>query len=63
MTIDARGLYHRLMHEHRLSAPECDLMCHAATLVHALDQSLSAPPRQTFITHATGRKRIERELR
>lgn len=39
MAIDASALYHRFMHEHRLSEDECRRMCHAATLVNTPEQS------------------------
>lgn len=56
MAIDASALYHRFMHEHRLSAAECDLMCHAATLVNTPDQSkaLSARTGPMIIISASG---------
>jgi metallo-beta-lactamase family protein len=39
MAIDASALYHRFMHEHRLSEAECELMCRAASLVNSPEQS------------------------
>lgn len=56
MAIDASALYHRFMHEHRLSAAECDLMCHAASLVNTPDQSkaLSARTGPMIIISASG---------
>ena len=39
MAIDASALYHRFMHEHRLSESECDLMCRAPSLVNSPEQS------------------------
>ncbi len=39
MAIDATWLYHALAHEHRLSAPECAAMFHAAQLVRSAEQS------------------------
>lgn len=39
MAIDASALYHRFMHEHRLSEAECELMCRAASLVNNPEQS------------------------
>lgn len=56
MAIDASALYHRFMHEHRLSASDCDLMCRAATLVHTRDESkaLSARTEPMIIVSASG---------
>lgn len=56
MAIDASALYHRFMHEHRLSASECDLMCRAATLVNTRDQSkaLDARTGPMIIVSASG---------
>ena len=56
MAIDASGLYHRFMHEHRLSASECELMCRAATLVNTRDESkaLSARTGPMIIVSASG---------
>lgn len=39
MAIDASILYRRFIDEHRLSAADCDDMCHAATFVNTADQS------------------------
>ena len=39
MAIDASALYHKFMHEHRLSDEECRMMCHTPTLVNTPDQS------------------------
>lgn len=39
MAIDASHLYRRFMHEHRLSASDYELMCHAATFVNTAEQS------------------------
>jgi metallo-beta-lactamase family protein len=39
MAINASALYHRFMHEHRLSDEECRRMCDAATLVNTPEQS------------------------
>ena len=39
MAIDASALYHRFMHEHRLTEEECRRMCRAATLVNTPEQS------------------------
>lgn len=39
MAIDASALYHKFMHEHRLSDAECRLMCQAAILVNTPEQS------------------------
>lgn len=56
MAIDASALYHRFMHEHRLSASECDLMCRAATLVNTRDESkaLSAATGPMITASASG---------
>jgi metallo-beta-lactamase family protein len=39
MAIDTSGLYRRFMNEHRLSAADCEDMCHAATFVNTAEQS------------------------
>jgi metallo-beta-lactamase family protein len=39
MAIDASGLYRRYIHEHRLDASDCDLMCGAAAFVNTAEQS------------------------
>jgi metallo-beta-lactamase family protein len=39
MAIDASALYHKYMHEHRLSEEECRLMCRAPILVNTPEQS------------------------
>lgn len=39
MAIDASILYRRFIDEHRLSAADCDDMCHAATFVNTAEQS------------------------
>jgi len=56
MAIDASALYHRFMHEHRLSASDCDLMCHAATLINTRDESkaLSTRTGPMIIISASG---------
>lgn len=56
MAIDASALYHRFMHEHRLSASECDLMCRAATLVNTPvdSKALSARTGPMIIISASG---------
>ncbi|HEY0682267.1 MAG TPA: MBL fold metallo-hydrolase [Steroidobacter sp.] len=41
MAIDASGLYRRFMHEHRLSAADYDLLCHAASFINTAEQSKS----------------------
>lgn len=56
MAIDASALYHQFMHEHRLSASDCDLMCRAATLVNTPEESkaLSARTGPMIIVSASG---------
>lgn len=39
MAIDASGIYRRFTREHRLSAADCQLMCHAATFINTAEQS------------------------
>jgi metallo-beta-lactamase family protein len=39
MAIDASGLYRRFAHDHRLSAADCDLMCHAAAFINTAEES------------------------
>lgn len=39
MAIDASALYHKFMHEHRLSEEECRLMCSEPRLVNTPEQS------------------------
>ena len=41
MAIDASGLYRHFIHEHRLDAADCDLMCHAGTFINTAEQSKS----------------------
>lgn len=56
MAIDASLLYRRFMHEHRLTASDCDLMCNAATFVNKAEQSksLSRRPGPMVIISASG---------
>ena len=46
MAINASALYHRFMHEHRLSEEECRSMCRAPTLVNTPEQSKALDQRK-----------------
>ncbi len=56
MAGDVTKIYHRHRAEHRLSAEECDAMCHAATYVNSPDESrmLSARKGPMVIISASG---------
>ncbi len=56
MAGDVTKIYHRHRTEHRLSAEECDAMCHAATFVNSPDESknLSARKGPMIIISASG---------
>lgn len=56
MAGDVTKIYHRHRAEHRLSAEECDAMCHAATFVNSPDESkmLSARKGPMVIISASG---------
>lgn len=47
MARDATAIYHRHREDHRLSAQECQAMCHAATIVNTVDESKQLDARNT----------------
>jgi metallo-beta-lactamase family protein len=46
MAVDATAIYHKWRRFHRLSAADCEAMCHAATIVNSVEESIELNRRQ-----------------